>query len=217
MKKFWLPILLVSFIFLLTGCSSRTQEVSTYDEGVEEELRERLDELEEMLAEKYDNRNQYGQDPDFAEYASLSSRSGQSRNSLTNTYADVDLNSQTIHYEETEIPYEIEGSQVVIPNNPTQLANDTLVRLVNLADEQQSEVVSHNRRVLLTQPWIPIILVVVGVIGLKNPGGLWYFSNGFGNKAVKPSDFAIGMVRIQSVIFFIIAAILVWRIYQMLI
>lgn len=224
MRKYWRIAALISLIFLLVGCASREQSVRTYDEAADEQLKERYIELDQMFFEQYDSAAEMIRDPLYEEYRGLHRRFGPGSSHTfyaddlkNNLSATVDLDNQIIKREGVEIPYRVEGSEVIIPNNNTELRDETLIRFVKLAEQKYDDTVGQNRHTLITGGWLPILILLSGLIGFMKPERVWYLEGGFRNKDAEPSQSAMTWMKVRSFIAFGLAGILFWMLYRSLI
>ncbi len=81
----------------------------------------------------------------------------------------VHLDQQTIQYGEQVIDYQEIENTVVLSQNPTELMDETLERMVRLAQQQEADEQEHNTKLLLSAGWLPIFTLVSGLIAWFKP------------------------------------------------
>lgn len=224
MRSYWRIIAFVGILFLLVGCASREQSVRTYDEAYDEQMKERYSELDEMFFDKYDSVAEMTRDPLYDEYSGLRMRYGPGASAMpradqmqNNFVATIDLDNQIIKRGDTEIPYELSDGEVIIPTNDTELQDETLVRMVDLAGQQYDDAVVHNRNTLLKGGWLPVLVLITGITGLLKPEWVWYVEGGYRNKNAEPSNASMSLMKVRSFIAFALAAFLFWALFKQLI
>lgn len=216
-KMFKLIFLLFSIIVVIIGCSrERAQEVATYDEAYSMEQRDRYRELMDYFNEEYaDNSDDMRKDPLYPEYERLNGIIKIGDESRENIFkGTVHLNKQTIQYRDQVIEYEEMDDTVVLSPNPTELEDETFIRMVRLANQQEREDWEHNSRLLLTAGWLPILTLVSGLIGWFKPKWVWYFEGGFRYEDAEPADTAITFVKIQAIIAFALTIFFVYLLFN---
>lgn len=216
-KLFKAVYFLLATTFFLVGCSDeKSQEVATYDEAYNVEQRADYRELHSYLYEEYENNlDEMKQDPLFPEYVRLNGVYGVGKERERDNFkATVYLNNQTIQYGNHVIEYDETEDNVVLVENPTELMDETLVRMVGLAKSQEMEDREHNFRRLLTAGWLPIFTLVSGLLAWFKPSWVWYVEGGFRNKEAEPAGNALVFIKVQAVLAFILTIILVYFLFN---
>ena len=151
-KTFKTMCLLFALIFITVGCGTeKTQEVANYDEAYHVEQRDHYRSLHRYLSDEYENDlDDMKKDPLFPEYVRLNGiyGVGQARE-WDNFKGTVHLDQQTIQYGEQVINYQEIEDTVVLSQNPTELMDETLERMVRLAQQQEADDQEHNTKRLL--------------------------------------------------------------------
>lgn len=112
------------------------------------------------------------------------------------------------------IEYNENENTIVLSENPTELMDETFVRMIRLAKQQETEDREHNFRLLITAGWLPVFTLIVGLIGWFKPRWVWYFEGGFRNKDAEPSNNALLFVKIQAVIAFTLTIFFVYLLFN---
>ncbi len=200
---------LIWFLFAMlvvsVGCGrEKIQEVAKYDETYAMEQRNRYAELKDYLYEEYgEDLDEMKKDSLYDEYVRLNGMIQLGDESRMNNFkGTVDLDKQMIRYGEQKIAYEESEGTVVLTENLTELEDETLVRMVRLAKQQERKDREHNSRLLLTGGWLPVFTFLAGLIGWFKPRWVWYVEGGFRYKDVEPTDGALTLVRVQAIIAF---------------
>ncbi|MRJ48520.1 hypothetical protein [Fundicoccus ignavus] len=209
--------LLLVMTFIVVGCrTEKAQEVATYDEAHSMEQRDRYRELTSYFNEEYaDNSDDMEKDPLYSEYVRLNGIVQIGDESRVNIFKGrVYLDKQTIQYGNQVIEYNENENTIVLSENPTELMDETFVRMIRLAKQQETEDREHNFRLLITAGWLPVFTLIVGLIGWFKPRWVWYFEGGFRNKDAEPSNNALLFVKIQAVIAFTLTIFFVYLLFN---
>lgn len=216
-KLFKLIFLLLSMTLVVVGCRTESaQEVATYDEAYDQQQRDRYRELNEYLYDEYeDNLKDMTRDPLYPEYERLNgmfSMGGERRWEIFK--ATVHLDNQTIQYGDQVIEYQETEDTVVLSQNPTELEDETFVRMVRLAQQQEGDDQEHNFRLSLAGGWLPLFTLIAGLIGWFKPRWVWYIEGGFRYKDAEPADNALLFIKIQAIIAFALTIFLVYLLFN---
>lgn len=215
-------ILVIVALVFIAGCANSVRQVSVDDPVKMVQDEERFQELDQYFKRTYKKGDEFSikKDPLYDEWRSLDSSSqvGKKGEFIKGKVSStVDLDNKTYTFDGEIYSYDEIGNEIIVNDSFEEIDDETIPNLIKTAKNEKMKDQEHNKSILLKSLWIPIVLMVIGILSFIRPDIIWFFEGGYKYKDAEQSRMSSGVNKVRGIIAIVLSLVVLYFIYRALI